>query len=112
MRNEITGADQSLEEFKKGEAWQNLQHLQEELDSAGDRLKKAETGLNSLILPFSGNLSKIKKLHESGRYTFVITSYSIHYTKLYDMEFLNLPSSKCVKSSTLMADRYIWMVQI
>lgn len=69
LRNEIAGTDQSLEEFKKGEAWRNLQRLQEELDSAGDRLKKAETGLNSLILPFSGNLSKIKKLHESSRYT-------------------------------------------
>lgn len=69
LRSEIAGADQALEEFKKGEAWQNLQSLQEELDTARDRLKKAETGLNSLILPFSGNLSKIKKLHESSRYT-------------------------------------------
>ncbi|WP_440947970.1 cell surface protein [Methanosarcina sp. T3] len=69
LRNEIAETDQALEGFKKGEAWQKLQSLQEELDIARDRLKKAETGLNSLILPFSGNLSKIKKLHESGRYT-------------------------------------------
>ena len=69
LRDEIASTDQALEEFKQGEAWQNIQSLQRELDTARDRLKKAETGLNSLFLPFSGNLSKIKKLHESSRYT-------------------------------------------
>jgi len=69
LKDEITRTHQALEDFKQGEAWQNLQSLQRELDLARDRLKKAETGLNSLFLPFSGNLSKIKKLHESSRYT-------------------------------------------
>ena len=69
LRDEISSTGQALEEFKQGEAWQNMQSLQRELDMARDRLKKAETGLNSLFLPFSGNLSKIKKLHESSRYT-------------------------------------------
>lgn len=69
LRDEIASTGQALEEFKQGEAWQNIQSLQGELDLARDRLKKAETGLNSLFLPFSGNLSKIKKLHESSRYT-------------------------------------------
>ena len=36
---------------------------------SGDRLKKAEAGLSSLVLPLSGHFSRIKKLHESGRYT-------------------------------------------
>jgi len=69
LRDEITSTGQALEEFKQGEAWKNIQSLQGELDLARGRLKKAETGLNSLFLPFSGNLSKIKKLHESSRYT-------------------------------------------
>ena len=69
LRDEIASTGQALEEFKQGEAWQNIQSLQGELDLARDRLKKAETGLNSLFLPFSGNLAKIKKLHESSRYT-------------------------------------------
>lgn len=69
LRDEAARTGQALEEFKQGEAWQNLQSLQGELDLARDRLKKAETGLNSLFIPFSGNLSKIKKLHESSRYT-------------------------------------------
>ena len=69
LRDEAARTGQALEEFKQGEAWQNLQSLQGELDLARDRLKKAETSLNSLFIPFSGNLSKIKKLHESSRYT-------------------------------------------
>ncbi|AKB74807.1 pneumococcal surface protein [Methanosarcina lacustris Z-7289] len=69
LRDEITRTRQALEDFKQGDAWQNLQSLQGELDLARDRLKKAETSLNSLFLPFSGNLLKIKKLHESSRYT-------------------------------------------
>lgn len=69
LRDEIARTGKALEEFKQGEAWQKLQSLQEELAASRDRLKKAETGLTSLVLPFSGNLSRIKKLHESGRYT-------------------------------------------
>lgn len=69
LRDEIAKTGKSLEEFKQGGAWQNLQNLQGEFALAGERLKKAETGLTSLILPFSGNLSRIKKLHESGKYT-------------------------------------------
>lgn len=69
LKDEASRTGKALEEFKQGEAWQKLQGLQEELTLAGDRLKKAETGLHSLILPFSGNLSRIKKLHESGKYT-------------------------------------------
>lgn len=69
LRDEITRNSQALEEFKNGAAWQKLQNLQEESTLAHERLKKAEAGLNSLILPFSGNLSRIKKLHESGKYT-------------------------------------------
>ncbi len=69
LRDEAARTSKALEEFKKGEAWRNLQNLQEESTLASDRLKKAETGLTSLIMPFSGNLSRIKKLHESGKYT-------------------------------------------
>ena len=46
-----------------------LQNLEAEFSAAGEKLRKAEAGLNSLILPLSGHLSRIKKLHESGRYT-------------------------------------------
>lgn len=69
LKDEIARNSQALEKLKHGEAWQKLQSLQEEFALASDRLKKAETGLSSLVLPFSGNLSRIKKLHESGKYT-------------------------------------------
>lgn len=69
LKDEIARASQALEEFRKGDAWQSLQSLQEESTAVGSRLKKAETGLSSLVLPLSGHLSRIKKLHESGRYT-------------------------------------------
>lgn len=68
LKDEASGTGKALEDLKQSESWQRLQSLQEELTLARDRLKKAETGLSSLILPFSGNLSKIKKLHESGKY--------------------------------------------
>lgn len=68
LKDEAARTDKALEEFKHGEDWQKLQSLQEEFTLAGERLKKAKTGLNSLFLPFSGNLSRIKKLHESGKY--------------------------------------------
>lgn len=69
LKDEAARTGKALEEFKHGESWQKIKNLNEELTLARDRLKKAETGLSSLILPFSGNLSKIKKLHESGKYT-------------------------------------------
>ena len=69
LKDEIARVSQSLEEFRKGDAWQSLKSLQEESTAIGSRLKKAETGLSSLVLPLSGHLVRIKKLHESGRYT-------------------------------------------
>ncbi len=69
LKDEIARASQALEEFRKGDAWQSLQSLQEESTAVDSRFKKAETGLSSLVLPLSGHLSRIKKLHESGRYT-------------------------------------------
>jgi uncharacterized coiled-coil DUF342 family protein len=69
LRAEASEASQALKDFKKGAAWQKLQNLEAEFSAAGEKLRKAEAGLNSLILPLSGHLSRIKKLHESGRYT-------------------------------------------
>lgn len=68
LKDEISRASQELEEFRKGNAWQSLQNLQEEFNEAKSRLEKAEANVNSLVLPLSGHLSRIKKLHESGRY--------------------------------------------
>ena len=67
---EISRINQDLEEFRKGNTWKNLQNTQQELNEINERLKKAETNLNSLVLPLSNHLSRIKKLHESGKYTF------------------------------------------
>ncbi|MFZ2500213.1 MAG: cell surface protein [Methanosarcina sp.] len=69
LRDEASRASQALEEFRKGDTWQNLQSMQEEFNAVRNRLKKTESGLTSLVLPLSGHLSRIKKLHESGRYT-------------------------------------------
>ncbi|MGB9938372.1 cell surface protein [Methanosarcina sp.] len=69
LRAEASGASQALEDFRKGAAWQNLQNLEAEFSAAREKLRKAEAGLSSLILPLSGHLSRIKKLHESSRYT-------------------------------------------
>ena len=69
LKTETSDASQALEDFRKGIAWQNLQRLQAEITEAEEKLSKAEAGLSSLILPLSGHLSRIKKLHESGRYT-------------------------------------------
>ena len=69
LKEETSRAGQALEDFRKGDAWQSLQSRQEEFAAAGDRLKKAEAGLSSLVLPLSGHFSRITKLHESGRYT-------------------------------------------
>lgn len=69
LRDELAAVSQQYEEFREGDAWKNLKHLQEEIDAVREKLKKAETNLNSLVLPLSNHLSRIKKLHESGRYT-------------------------------------------
>ncbi len=69
LRAEASKASQALEDFRKGSAWQNLQNLQAEFSAVREKLRKAEAGLSSLVLPLSGHLSRIKKLHESGRYT-------------------------------------------
>ncbi|RPJ78031.1 MAG: cell surface protein [Alphaproteobacteria bacterium] len=65
---EIARASQALKEFIDGDVWQNSQNLQGEFTAAGNRLKKAEESLSSLVLPLSGYLSRILKLNESGRY--------------------------------------------
>jgi chromosome segregation ATPase len=69
LQDEIVRTNQALEEFRKGEAWKNLQNLQEEFTVASVKLKRAKENLDSLVLPLSGHLSRIQKLHESGRYT-------------------------------------------
>lgn len=69
LKAEALEASQALEDFRKGPAWQSLQNLQAESIAAKEKLRKAEAGLSSLVLPLSGHLSRIEKLHESGRYT-------------------------------------------
>ncbi len=69
LESEIVGVGQALEEFRKGETWQSYQNLQKEVAAAEGLVKKAESGLTSLVLPLSNNLSRLKKLHETGRYT-------------------------------------------
>jgi hypothetical protein len=69
LQDEIARTKQALEEFRKGENWKNLQNLQEEFVVAGAKLKRTKENLDSLILPLTGHLSRIQKLHESGRYT-------------------------------------------
>ncbi len=69
LKDEITRASQALEEFRKGKTWQSLQDMQEEFNAASNRVKKTEANLSALVLPLSGHLSRIQKLHESGRYT-------------------------------------------
>lgn len=69
LNEEIARTNRAFADFKNGESWKELQHQQEELDAANNRLKKAEANLSTLVLPLSGHLSRIQKLHESGRYT-------------------------------------------
>lgn len=69
LKDEIARSSQALEEFRKGNVWQSLQNLQEEFNAASSRLKRAEANLSSLVLPLSGHLSRIQKLHETSRYT-------------------------------------------
>jgi hypothetical protein len=69
LQDEIARTNQALEEFRKGEAWQNLQNLQEEFTVASVKLKRVKENLDYLVLPLSGHLSRIQKLHESRRYT-------------------------------------------
>ncbi len=69
LKTDTSETSQALEDFRKGAAWQSLQALQVEFNAAGEKLRKAEAGLSSLVLPLSGHLSRIKKLHESSRYT-------------------------------------------
>lgn len=69
LKSESSKILQDLEDFKKGAIWQSLQSLQAEFSIAKEKLQKSEAGLSSLVLPLSGHLSRIQKLHESGRYT-------------------------------------------
>jgi len=69
LKTETSETSSALEDFRKGATWQNLQVLQLEYNEIGEKLRKAEAGLSSLVLPLSGHLSRIKKLHESSRYT-------------------------------------------
>ncbi|HEY3361521.1 MAG TPA: cell surface protein [Methanosarcina sp.] len=69
LKAEASKTNQAIEDFRKGAIWQSLQNLQAELSVSKEKLRKVEAGLSSLVLPLSGHLSRIKKLHESGRYT-------------------------------------------
>ncbi|MCQ1535922.1 cell surface protein [Methanosarcina sp. KYL-1] len=69
LKSELSETGLALEAFRQGETWKQFQSLQEELDEAESRLKQAESGLTSLVLPLSNTLSRLQKLHETGRYT-------------------------------------------
>ena len=58
-----------LKSSEKGMPGKVYRTCRKNLMRSESRLKKAEAGLSSLVLPLSGHLSRIKKLHESGRYT-------------------------------------------
>jgi len=68
LKDELAMASQAVEEFRKGDAWNNLYNLQKELNTVKEKLRKAEEDLSFFVLSLSSHLSKIKKLHESGRY--------------------------------------------
>ena len=68
LKDEIGIASQAVEEFRKGDAWHRLYNLQKESVTIKERLKKSEEDLSFFVLSLSSHLSKIKKLHESGRY--------------------------------------------
>ena len=67
-KGELAIASRSVEEFRTGDAWNRLDNLQKESATVKERLKKAEEDLSFVPLSLSSYLSKIKKLHESGRY--------------------------------------------
>jgi hypothetical protein len=68
LKHEIGIASQAVEELRNGDAWHRLYNLQKESATIRERLKKAEEDLSFFVLSLSSHLSKIKKLHESGRY--------------------------------------------
>ena len=68
LKDELAIASQAVKEFRKGDAWHRLYDLQKESATVKERLKKAEEDLSFFVLSLSSHLSKIKKLHESGRY--------------------------------------------
>ena len=68
LKQEIGIASQAVEELRNGDAWHRLYNLQKESTTIRERLKKAEEDLSFFVLSLSSHLSKIKKLHESGRY--------------------------------------------
>jgi len=73
LKAEASGASQALKDFRKGAAWQNLQKLQAEFTETTEKLRKAEAGLSSLILPlFRPSLkdqktSRKRKIHPKAR---------------------------------------------
>lgn len=69
FEGEIEEARKAHENFEQSEEWQNYRKLEAELAEAGGLTKKAESNLSSLVLPLSDNLTRLKKLHETGRYT-------------------------------------------
>lgn len=69
LESEIKKARQARETFEQSEEWKHYRTLETELADANSRVKKAEAVLAALVLPLSSNLSRLKKLHETGRYT-------------------------------------------
>ena len=68
LKGDLAISSQSVDEFRKGDTWHRLYNLQKESATVKERLKKAEEDLIFFPLSLSNYLSKIKKLHESGRY--------------------------------------------
>ena len=68
LKDELAISSQSVEEFRKGDTWRRLYNLQKESATVKERLKRAKEDLIFFPLSLSSYLSKIKKLHESGRY--------------------------------------------
>lgn len=69
LEEKIEEARKTLENFEQSEEWQHYRKLEAELTEAGTLVKKTESNLSALVLPLSNNLSRLKKMHETGRYT-------------------------------------------
>jgi len=63
---ELQSASEAFEQSAEG---QRYKKLKAELLEAETQSKKAKSNLSALLLPLSNNLERLKKLHESGRYT-------------------------------------------
>lgn len=69
LKNDLVKLQESLNLLRGSELWNEYRKTKDELKTLKKKVTESEAKINSLVLPLSAGLNRLKQLSDSGRYT-------------------------------------------